>query len=166
MYDNSDNPAADLSAAVVAASTEALTALRTLRSALEAADLPRAARPDLADLAEELSRVDTAAVRAVERYELSAAGMVGEPRWDTLGDRYTAADPAWAVEVVGADERCPTLTLRAPSAPEANRRAVTYAEHTLGLADPVPIDGPRQRLDGVGTAEVSPGRWRVTVEGW
>lgn len=153
-------------AAVRSDAAAALAALRALREALDAVELPRDARPDLTALARELSEADVAAMHAVERFERRAAGMVDEPDWCELGERYTEVDPSWAVEVLDDHERYPQVALCAPSAPEANRRAVAWGTYAASLSSPIPVDGPRARLAGGGTIELTPGRWRVELEGW
>lgn len=141
-------------------------AIRALTAALEGASVERSSLPDLGPLRAELSNADLAAMRAGERHDIEAAGMVDEPSWRDLGAPYAATEVAWAPEVVRDDERYPTVIISAPNAPEANRRAVAWAEHERRLPSPIPVDGARERLAGRGTREITPGRWQVEIEGW
>lgn len=144
----------------------ALAAVAAVTAALEARSVPPAELPDAAALYSAVRDVELAAMRSGERFERTAAQMDGELEWYELGDPYSTVDPSWDPVVAVPDRRYPQVVVSAPNAPEANRRAVAWAAHRLGLSAAIPVDGPRQRLRGSGTREVAPGRWHVELEGW
>lgn len=120
----------------------------------------------LAAVADAVSSLQRARARAVDRVERDAAGMTGVPSWHEFRQVLDAVDPAWNVVVAVDDGRYPEVDVDAADAQQAQVRAVTWAVRDRHLPEPIPVDGPWHRLHGGGVREVSPGRFRVPIEGW
>lgn len=113
-----------------------------------------------------ISTARTALAHSHRRWMAEAAGMADEPDWFDNGGPYEHLDDTWNIDIVDDDERYPAITVDAPDAFEAKRRAVTWAVIERNLNEALPVDSPRLRLAGKGVHETAPERWHVTVEGW